>query len=313
MRSGFIRALVDIAARDERIWLLTADLGYSVLERFRDAYSDRFINVGVSEQSMIGVAAGLALSGKQVFTYSIGNFGTLRCLEQIRVDVCYQRANVKIVSVGGGYAYGALGVTHHATEELSALRALPNMIVVAPADPIEAELAVHALAGYDGPAYLRLGKAGDPTVHERVPTFSLGRAITVRQGSDASLVGTGGILPVCVEAAHRLAEAGVSARVLSMHTLKPLDEVAIAEAAQETRAVVTVEEHTIIGGLGSAVAEALAESGANVPFRRLGVRDAFADRVGDQAYLRRRAGLDADSIAAHVIDLLRPRVPSTSA
>src|SRR3989442_15702127 len=177
MRGAFRAAICALAAADERVWLLTGDLGYTVLEGFRERFPDRFVNVGVAEQNMTGVAAGLALSGKIVFTYSIANFPILRCLEQVRNDVCYHKANVKIVAVGGGLAYGALGSTHHATEDIAILRALPEMVVVAPGDPQEAEAATRAIAEHPGPCYLRLGRAGEPHVHRQKLSFQLGRAI----------------------------------------------------------------------------------------------------------------------------------------
>src|SRR5712691_8203679 len=183
MRPAFFRALPELAAADERVNLVVGDLGFGVVEPFVERFPARFFNAGVAEQNMTGIAAGLALSGKTVFTYSIANFPTLRCLEQIRNDVCYHRADVKVVSVGCGLAYGNLGVTHHASEDVAIMRALPNMTVVAPGDPIEARLGTRAVVALDGPAYLRLGRAGEPVVHADEPAFVLGRAITMREGS----------------------------------------------------------------------------------------------------------------------------------
>lgn len=305
MRTAFIDTLCELAEQDERIWLLTGDLGYSVLERFASRFPSRFVNVGVAEQDMTGVAAGLALCDKIVFTYSIANFPTLRCLEQIRNDVCYHNANVKIVAVGGGFAYGAQGMTHHATEDLAIMRALPNMTVVAPADPVETRLATRAIVGWPGPCYLRLGKAGEPVVHQTLPAFSIGKAITVRKGKDVTLITTGGILFNAVEAAERLAQEGIQARVLSMHSLKPLDSAAVLAAARQTKAIITVEEHSIIGGLGSAVAETLAELGdSHITFRRIAIKDEFCQQVGSQEYLRGICGLSVDGIV-EVIRSLR--------
>ncbi len=181
MRTAFIDELCEITEKDGRVWLLTGDLGFSVLGRFYNRFPERYVNVGVAEQDMTGIAAGLALSGKIVFTYSIANFPTLRCVEQIRNDVCYHEANVKIVAVGGGLVYGAQGVTHHGTEDLAIMRALPNMTVVAPGDPAEAALATRAVVERPGPCYLRLGRAGEPTVHQTSPDFQIGKAITVRE------------------------------------------------------------------------------------------------------------------------------------
>lgn len=305
MRTAFIRTLIELARADGRIFLLVGDLGYSVVEPFAEEFPDRFVNVGVAEQNMTGVAAGLALTGKVVFTYSIGNFPTMRCLEQIRNDVCYHNASVKIVAVGGGLAYGALGVTHHATEDVAVMRALPNMTVVAPGDPAEAALATRALSRLSGPAYLRLGKAGEPPVHRAPPDFKIGRALLVREGKDVTLIATGGMLHDTFQAATALSQQGIQARVLSMHTIKPVDTAAILTAARETGTILAVEEHNVIGGLGSAVAEVLAESGTlPVNFRRLGIGDTFCSRVGSQQCLREAHHLSVD----HIVDSVKALV-----
>lgn len=297
MRTTFIHTLIDCARANEHIWLLVGDLGYSVVEPFRQEFSDRFINVGVAEQNMTGIATGLALSGKIVFTYSIANFPTLRCLEQIRNDACYHNANVKIVAVGGGFAYGAQGMTHHATEDLAIMRALPNMTVVALGDPVETALATRAIIEWPGPCYLRLGKAGEPVVHKTSPDFQIGKAIRVREGGDVTLIATGGILFNTVQATEELAQQGIQARVLSMPTIKPLDSKAVLAAAQRTKAIITVEEHSVIGGLGSAVAEVLAESGnSHTTFRRIGIKDEFCQQIGSQEHLRGIYGLSVDGI-----------------
>jgi transketolase len=295
MRTTFVETLCEVAAADERVWLLTADLGYSVLERFAARFPQRYVNVGVAEQNMIGIAAGLARCGRVPFVYSIANFPTFRCLEQIRNDVCYHGGAVKVVAVGGGFAYGAQGYTHHGVEDLAVMRALPGMTVVAPGDPVETRLATRALAAHPGPGYLRLGKAKEPVVHTEEPAFELGRALTVRPGRDVTLISTGGMLEEAVAAAGRLAKGGIDARVLSMHTLKPLDAEAVRRAARETGAVVTIEEHSVSGGLGSAVAEVLAEHGAAVRFRRWGAPDQPHHVVGSQGYMRRLCG-DLDEL-----------------
>ncbi len=291
MRTAFIQTLCALAESDPRIWLLTGDLGFSVLEPFARRFPHRFVNVGVAEQNMMGVAAGLARCGKVVFIYSIVNFATLRCLEQIRNDVCAHDAKVNIVAVGGGFTYGSAGYTHHGVEDLGVLRSLPNLTLVAPGDPAETRLATRAIVDWPGPCYLRLEKAGHPTVHAAVPPFHIGRAIPVRAGRDVTLISTGGILAEAVATAERLAAEGIDARVLSMHTLKPLDAEAVLRAARETRAIVTVEEHRRTGGLGSAVAEVLAEAQpAPCRFRRFGVPDQPYHGVGSPQFLRRLPG-----------------------
>jgi transketolase len=266
--------------------------------KFAERFPKQFINAGVAEQNMTGLAAGLALCGKIVFTYSIANFPTLRCLEQIRNDVCYPSANVKVVAVGGGFTYGALGMTHHATEDLAIMRALPGLTVVAPGDPLEADQAVRAIAAQAGPCYLRLG-AGI--------AFELGKAILVRDGAHLTLISTGGMLQLAVEVADRLAADGVQARVLSMHTLKPLDVEAVLAAARETPALVTLEEHSTLGGLGGAVAELLAEASSGVRFKRIGLPSQFSCHVGSQDYLREVHGLSLDAVHRSIQHLLAHR------
>jgi transketolase len=301
MRTAFIQTLLELAKQDERIVLLTGDLGFSVIEPFMQTLPRQFVNVGVAEQNMTGMAAGMALSGKIVFTYSIGNFPTLRCLEHIRNDVCYHNANVKVICVGGGFSYGAAGATHHATEDLGIMRMLPGMTVIAPADPVEARHTTRAVADRLGPCYVRLGKAGEPVVHQSDIDFQIGKAITVRRGDDLTLISTGGMLRAVTEAADRLSADGIYARVLSMHTLKPLDTEAVLSAARETAAVFTIEEHSTLGGLGGAVAEVLAESGQPLPaFKRLGLPSAFSPRVGTQQYMLEQYGLSVDGIVQTV-------------
>lgn len=288
MRTTFIETLLLEAERDERIWLLTADLGYSVLEPFMARYPDRYVNVGVAEQNLIGVAAGLAHSRLKPFVYSIANFPTLRCFEQIRNDVCYHNADVTIVAVGGGLAYGAQGYTHHGVEDLAVMRALPGMTVVAPGDPIETRLATRALCQASGPKYLRLGKAKEPTVHLGEPPFALGKAILLRPGDDLTIVSTGSMLADSVAASDDLAKRGLRAGVISMPTLKPFDSEAVVRAARQSGAVLTIEEHSVSGGLGSATAESLFEAGIHVRFRKLGIPDRPYHLIGSQNFLKQR-------------------------
>ena len=311
MRTAFIQTLFELARQDERVVLLTGDLGFSVIEPFMQALPQQFVNAGVAEQNMTGMAAGMALSGKIVFTYSIGNFPTLRCLEHIRNDVCYHNANVKVVCVGGGFCYGAAGATHHATEDLGIMRMLPGMTVIAPADPVEARHATRAVVNHVGPCYLRLGKAGELIVHQSDIDFQIGKAIRVREGDDLTLISTGGMLRSVLEAADHLSANGIHARVLSMHTLKPLDTGAVLGAARETSAIFTIEEHSIVGGLGGAVAEVLAESGQPLPFfKRLGLPSAFAPRVGTQQYMLEQHGLSAEGIVHSVRALVGASRPA---
>jgi transketolase len=291
MRTAFIDTLTDLARRDPNLWLVCGDLGYGVLDKFAAEFPKRFINAGVAEQNMIGLAAGLALSGKTVFVYSIANFPTMRCLEQIRNDVCYHQANVKVVAVGGGYTYGTHGYTHFGLEDIAVLRALPGLTVAAPGDPIEADLVTRAVAQQYGPAYLRLGKAGEPKVHTVAPKdFALGQALRLREGADITLISTGGMLKLAADTAAHLAHEGLDVGVLSMPTIKPIDAAAIL--AVRHAPIVSVEEHSVTGGLGSAVAEVLAEAGGErgVAFRRFGAADRVSYQVGNQAFLQAAMG-----------------------
>jgi transketolase len=313
MRGAFFSALLELAEKDERVNLVVGDLGFGVVEEFARRFPKRFLNAGVAEQNMTGIAAGMALSGKIVFTYSIANFPILRCLEQVRNDVCYHNANVKIVAVGGGLAYGALGATHHATEDLAILRSLPQMVVVAPGDPLETEAATRAVTAHAGPCYLRLGRAGEARVHRTQIDFVLGKAIVMREGGDATLISTGGMLMTAMQVADVLSAAGVQTRLLSMHTVRPLDTAAIESAVLETGAVFTLEEHSVVGGLGGAVAEFLAENWeAPVVFKRFGLPSEFSCFVGSQEYMRARHGLSAESVALGIRAKME-KVPSLAA
>jgi len=305
MRTAFIETLAELAAEDSNVTLVVGDLGFGVVQEFARRFPRQFVNAGVAEQNMTSLAAGLALCGKRVYTYSIANFPTLRCLEQIRNDICYHNADVTVVAVGGGFAYGALGMTHHATEDLAVLRAMPNITVVAPGDPLETDGLVRALAGQSGPAYLRLGRAGEETIHTGDVPVELGRALTVRPGNDLTLISTGGMLGVAVKVSDALKSRGLGIRVLSLHTLKPFDEQAVIKAARETRNILTLEEHSIIGGLGGATAEVLCEASlGGVHFRRLGVPSRFCSEIGDQNHLRAFHGLSVDGVTRAVLALL---------
>jgi transketolase len=301
MRKAFIKALTEEAAKDKRIWLLTGDMGFSVFEDFAARYPDRFLNAGVAEANMTGVAAGLALSRLMPFTYSITPFVTMRCYEQLRIDVCYQNQNVRVIGGGGGLCYGSAGGTHHSLEDISLMRSLPNMTVVCPGDPHEVTAAVRYSLGHSGPLYIRLGRDGDPLIHAGDITLQLGKAIRLRDGTDVSLIATGNILGNALKAADELQKQGVSVRLISMPFVKPIDREAIMSAASETRAVFTIEEHSLIGGLGSATAEVLAESGKPVRFQRLAIPDRFFKEVGSQEYLRSLVGLSVDGIVETVM------------
>lgn len=296
MRNTFIQALEDEAAKNPNIVFITGDLGYSVIENFQKRFPKQFLNAGIAEQDMTGIAAGMASTGKTVFTYSIGNFSTLRCFEQIRNDVCYHNLNVKIVAVGGGFQYGSLASTHHATEDIAAMRALPNMAVLAPGDRLEADLATRAAIAWNGPCYLRLSME-QAVIHKKPPHFTIGKAITLRTGSDVTLISTGSMLKTALDTADLLKKSGIKAGIISMHTIKPLDTDAVLAAARKTKHIVTIEEHSIIGGLGSAVAEALAQHDRHATLRIIGTNDKFSKKVGGRDFLRASFGLEPAAIA----------------
>lgn len=306
MRKIFNKTLVECAEKDPRIHLVLADIGYGEIEPFARKFPDRYVNCGVMEQNMTGVACGIAMEGNIAITYSIANFPTLRCLEQIRNDVCYHNANVKIVIIGGGVSYGPLGISHHSTEDIAIMRALPNMVVVAPCDLNEAEAATRAMLAHEGPVYYRCGYVGEKDIHHGPIHFELGKAITVEEGNDCTVIFAG---PLGLEAQKAVAaarEKGVHCRLISMHTIKPIDREAIVRAAKETRRILTVEEHNLSGGLGSAVAEVLCDEGClNTRFKRMALPDVFVHEVGSQQWLRDRYGLSVSDIEREILEICR--------
>ena len=291
MRDAFVKKLNEKAADDPNIMLLVGDLGFGVVADFGDTYPKQFLNCGVAEQSMVGIAAGMAASGRRPFVYSIANFPTLRPLEQIRNDICYHGLSVTIVSVGAGLAYGSLGYTHHAVEDISILRSLPGMRVFSPADALECNAAVDEILATPGPAYLRLGKNREPLVNPTQPDLSRGEPILIRDGSDVTLIAAGPIITQALEVAELLAPTGVSVRVVSCPVIKPLNAEAIRSVAEGTVGIVTLEEHTILGGFGSAVLEGFAVRGWRTPILPLGLEDAATHIMGSQEWIRERAGL----------------------
>ena len=305
MRDAFTRALMREAANDPRLMLVTGDLGFGVLKPFWETYPDQFVNAGIAEQGMTGLAAGLARTGHTVLTYSIGNFPTLRCLEQIRNDCAYHGANVKIVCVGGGFVYGSLGMSHHATEDMAILRALPGVTVFTPGDPYEVEAIVPAMLRTPGTCYLRLGRGGEPVLHDGpIEDWTLPRALTLRKGADVALLSAGGILTQTVSAAKLLEEKGVSAEVVSFPCIKPIDRDKLLELAGRFRHIVTVEEHSVVGGFGSAVCEVLAEAGTGCRVHRIGMPDVYSSIVGTQQYLRGEYQMDDQAICRRTMEWL---------
>lgn len=301
MRDTFVRTLVELAKEDKNIELITGDLGFGVLKPFWETVPDQFTNAGIAEQNMTTVAAGMALEGKTVFTYSIGNFPTLRCLEQIRNDCAYHHANVKVVCIGGGLAYGSLGMSHQATEDLAILRALPDVVVMAPADLVEAEECTKALAAYSGTAYLRLGRGGEKRIHNHIENFQIGKAIKVRDGKKIAIFSTGAIFEEVKKVYQELIAKGYDPLVYTFPTVKPIDKEVIEACAKEFDIIVTCEEHNIIGGFGSAVAEVMAEmKEKNAYLLRIGLNDEYSVKVGNQNYLRQQYGMDSQSMVEKI-------------
>ena len=300
MRDAFTRALMREAAKDPKLTLVTGDLGFGVLKPFWETYPDQFVNAGIAEQGMTGLAAGLAMTGRTVLTYSIGNFPTLRCIEQIRNDCAYHSANVKVVCVGGGFVYGSLGMSHHATEDMAILRALPGVTVFTPGDPHEVEAIVPVMLATPGTCYLRLGRGGEPTLHEGpIENYTAPKALTLRQGTDVALLSAGGILTQTVGAAKLLAERGVSAEVVSFPCLKPIDRDKLIELSQRFRHIVTVEEHSIVGGFGSAVSAFCVGEEIPGPALSFGIADTFVQH-GRRDQLMKYLGLTPRQMAKRI-------------
>lgn len=305
MRDTFVKTLIEEAKKNQNIELITGDLGFGVLKPYWEALPDQFTNAGIAEQNMTTVAAGMALEGKTVFTYSIGNFPTLRCLEQIRNDCAYHNANVKIVCVGGGFVYGSLGMSHMATEDIAIMHALPNVTVVCPGDLIEAEYATRAIINTPGTCYMRLGRGGEKRIHDKIEDFRIGKAIKVQENiKDANdkiaVFSTGAILDEATEACNELIRQGYSIEQYSFHTVKPIDTETIRKCAKECRYIVTVEEHNKIGGLGGSVAEVMAECSNKATLMRIGIGDEYCGVVGSQKYLRTVYKIDSKHIIAAV-------------
>lgn len=301
MRDTFVRTLVELAKKNKNIELVTGDLGFGVLKPFWEQCPDQFTNAGIAEQNMTTVAAGMALEGKTVFTYSIGNFPTLRCLEQIRNDCAYHNANVKIVCIGGGFVYGSLGMSHQATEDLAIMRALPDVVVMAPGDLVEAEECTKAIAVYEGTAYLRLGRGGEKRIHDKIENFQIGKAIKVHDGEKVAIFSTGGIFEEVTVAYIELVNRGYHPAVYTFPTVKPIDRDVIERIASEFETIVTCEEHNIVGGFGSAVAEVIGElKGLRANLLRIGLNDEYSVRVGNQKYLMQQYGMDGKAIFSKI-------------
>lgn len=287
---------------DENIYFLTGDLGFNVVEKLQESFPNRFINVGVAEQNMIGIAAGLAMSGKKVYAYSIIPFITMRCFEQIRDDLCFHNLDVTLLGAGSGLSYGILSSTHFALEDVAILRPLPNLTIYSPADEMEAMLGMQALKKQKGPAYVRIGKKVEPTVYSKEFPFKLGKMVQVLNGSEIAIIATGSMVAESMKVVEQLQKKDITPALFDVHTIKPLDEQGILDITNSFKYIVTVEEHGLIGGLGSAVVELLADKNKQIPVLRIGVKDKYIKEVGTQEYLRTFLGLDAKSISKTVLE-----------
>lgn len=305
MRNAFAEEMTRVAATDKRVVVLSGDIGNKLFDKLKVVDEKRFYNCGIAEANMMGVAAGMALSGLRPFVYTITPFTTTRCFEQIRVDVCYHHAPVVIVGTGSGLSYSELGPTHHSLEDMAILRTLPGMRVLAPCDASELRQALHEVLKDDSPTYIRIGKKGEADIHASPPDLKLGKVLVIRPGTDVALLCAGNMMADTLKAADLLAAYGISAEVVSFHTVKPLDADYLQQAASRFKLLVTVEEHSRIGGFGSAVAEWRMAQPLNVAQLAFGTEDVFMHEVGSQTYARKKFGLTADNIAATTLAAMR--------
>jgi transketolase len=295
MREAFIETLSEMARKNDKIMLLTGDLGYGVLEKFAEEFPNQFINCGIAEQAMMGMAAGLASTGKRVFVYSIANFPTFRCLEQIRNDVCAMNNGVVVVSVGAGYSYGPQGYTHHAIEDIAAMRSLPNLKIFSPCDPIETRQLTKLLADNFAPSYLRLGKSKEVLIHATEPKLVEGKFNQISEGENGTIVFTGSIGVIAKEAQEILAQQGVFVALFSAPFISTID-VDLIKQRSSMGPIIIVEEHAIRGGFGSAVLEALAIDRVSADIRLIYSKQNDLRMIGDQKYLREMNGISAINI-----------------
>ena len=292
LRTAFIDTLRELARIDDRIFLLTADMGYSVFETFRDEFPDRFLNTGIAEQNTIGIAAGLASRGKIVFVYSIIPFVTMRCFEQVRLDLAYNFMNVKLVGVGAGLTYCSLGSSHHALEDIAIMRSLPDMTVLCPGDPIETRELIKRSYEYEGPVYIRLGKNGEPKIHPDETRIEIGKSITVLEGNDLALITTSNMLETGKKWVDEWNQDGVNVSLISMPSLKPFDSSTVKNLIDKEIPIITLEEHSVIGGLGSIISQVIATTGKPVKFQQIGINDKFSHVVGGHEFQRKKFMLD---------------------
>lgn len=289
MRKTFINTLIDLARKDKDIVLITPDMGFSVLEPFFDEFPERAINCGIAEQNAVSIASGLALMGKKPYVYTIIPFLTGRAYEQVRLEVAYMNTNVKLIGIGAGFTYGAAGATHHAIEDISLMRTLPNMTVCCPGDNNEAEQIIRETVNNDKPMYIRIGRHNRGIFDNNM--IEIGKASIIEKGEDIAIISTSNMLPDAYDYCQKLKSEGRKPYLISMHTIKPLDKECLLSLINKGVEIHTLEEHSIIGGLGSAVAEVIAESGKGIKFKRIGIPDEFSHYIGSQKYIKKQFGL----------------------
>lgn len=304
MRSAYLETLYELAKKDERVYAIISDNGAIVYDDFKKAFPDRLLNAGIAEANMIGMAAGLANRGKIPFAYTIGAFLAYRAYEFILNDVCLQNKNVKMVGIGEGVSYSLLGSSHHTLYDMAVLRPIPNLTLLSPASPIEVKKAVKAAYEMEGPVYIRLGTNREKEIYHSEYNYVLGKGIEIKNGDDITIVSTGSIVSDAIEVANNLEKRNINARVINIHTIKPFDKDIILKAADETKIIFTIEEHSIIGGLGSAISEILAENGCNSKLIRFGFEDNFAIGYGKHEEVKKMNGLGIDNITERVLEYL---------
>ncbi len=306
MRVGVIEEIYNLMKKNSDSYFLAGDLGYTAVEKIEKEFPTRFVNVGVAEQNMIGLAAGLALSGKKVYVYSIIPFLTMRCFEQIRDDICFQDLDVTLIGIGAGLSYGYLSSTHFALEDLSIMRVLPNLTIFSPADEVEARLGIQALKNFNHPVYFRIGKRQEPIIYKKPYSFKLGKGVILRKGDDAVIFSTGPIIDEVLKAVDSInKKSKFKVTIINIHTLKPIDTKFILKHSLGKKVVITVEEHSVIGGLGSTIAEVLSQHN-NIPLLKfIGTGHEFIKEIGSQSYLRGKLGLSAKGLYKTIISTLK--------
>jgi len=307
MRNAFADEVAQLAAIDPRVVLLSGDIGNRLFDPFKSRFPNRFYNCGVAEANMASMAAGMAMCGLRPITYTITPFNTTRCLEQIRDDICYHNVPVLIVGTGAGLSYASLGCTHHSCEDIAFLKNIPNMTVLCPADAMELRSLLRLSFQWPGPIYMRIGKTGEPKIHPEPPALTIGKGHLLQNGRDLCLLSTGNMLPIALETANILKTSGIETEIVSLHTVKPLDTDLLSQLSIRFPLLVTLEEHSLIGGLGSYVAEWMADHAISLRLLRFGTQDKFPHPIGSQKYIRELFGLTPEKIASRILETIESK------